>query len=583
MQLVSAVVLKPLTDTVQAVLNGKLLLDYDTQLAAELGLKVTAVAGDYNNNFKASLVIEPLVAGTEVDSLIMNQLLSTVKATDSGGGLLDLLGTNFNLLTTLKLQAFDQDITHPSSLESQDLTVQLGLITSSIQANSVVIKDNGSNLDQSSATSSVQIYGLGGNDTIKGSNYADIIRGGTGIDTIDGGAGNDLIIGGKGNDILTGGLGRDVFRWEAGDQGIVGTPAIDTIKDFDIRSVAQGGDALDLSSLLSGASRVGTNSVNIGQYLFFTENAGNTEIHISSTGNTATAVDQVIVLEGVTGFVGQFANKEDLISYLLKSGKLIIGDKTVDQATYDLIKGDNQLNIDIEIQDGDGDKALHEVDLTVGNLQDANKYLPDFDPNNVAPEVSVKLNQLLGLIGADALGLLDLSRQAYSVIDVNHNLQRVELVYQPVVNVGLTRATYYVSAELAAELGLKVEYVTKGGLLNLLGYSNTLIITSLDGKTISNLAINELLAAVELRAENGTLLTGNLLTTNVLNSVSLTAIDSQGESASASGDRLVDVNLLDKFSNGQEYIFEGSNVIDVLDHSVKTQSVRLYATMVTIR
>lgn len=160
---------------------------------------------------------------------------------------------------------------------------------------------------------------------------------------------------------------------------------------------------LDLSSLLSGASLVGTNSVNIGQYLFFTENAGNTEIHISSTGNTATAVDQSDCAWGVTGFVGQFANKEDLISYLLKSGKLIIGDKTVDQATYDLIKGDNQLNIDIEIQDGDGDKALHEVDLTVGNLQDANKYLPDFDPNNVAPEVSVKLNQLLGLIGADAL------------------------------------------------------------------------------------------------------------------------------------------------------------------------------------
>ncbi|WP_205666508.1 type I secretion C-terminal target domain-containing protein [Acinetobacter sp. ANC 4973] len=575
MQLVSAAVLKPLTDTVQAVLNSKLLLDYDAQLAAELGLKVTAVAGDYNNNFKASLVVESLTANGVVDSLAVNQLLSTVHAKDDGGGLLDLLGSNLNLLTSLKLQAFDQDGA-TSTPESQDITVQLGLITSSIQANSIVIKDNGSNLDQSGATSSVQIYGLGGDDTIIGSNFADIIRGGTGIDTIDGGAGNDLIIGGKGNDILTGGLGRDVFRWEAGDQGIVGTPAIDTIKDFDIRSVAQGGDVLDLSSLLSGASRVGTNSVNIGQYLFFTENAGNTEIHISSTGNTVTAVDQVIVLEGVTGFVGQFASKEDLISYLLKSGKLIIADKTVDQATYDLIKGDGELNIDIEIQDGDGDKALHEVDLTVGNLQDANKYLPDFDPNNVAPEVSVELNQLLGLIGADALGLLDLSRQAYSVIDVNHNLQRVELVYQPVVNVGLTRAYYSVSAELAAELGLKVESVTKGGLLNLLGYSNTLIITSLDGKTISNLAMNELLAAVELRAENGTLLTGNLLTADVLNSVSLTAIDSQGESASASGDRLVDVNLLDQFSNGQEYIFEGNTVANLLDHSTKIESVRLY-------
>src|SRR5690606_22648548 len=97
----------------------------------------------------------------------------------------------------------------------------------------------GSNLNQSAATQSVQIYGLDGDDTITGSDYADIIRGGEGDDTINGGAGNDIIIGGKGDDTLTGGLGRDVFRWEAGDQGT--TPATDTITDFDIRSVAQGG------------------------------------------------------------------------------------------------------------------------------------------------------------------------------------------------------------------------------------------------------------------------------------------------------------------------------------------------------
>ena len=546
-------------------------LQWSTELAQELGLTVATAGQTFNAGLFGSKLTITAINGLPVSSEVLNEFLGTIYIDNAA------LGIDLKVAPSYTLKVTDANTL--SDTESVTSVLGANVLGSTSAANSSIIKGtsaNDVNLDQSGATSSVRIYGLGGDDTIIGSNYADIIRGGTGIDTIDGGAGNDLIIGGKGNDILTGGLGRDVFRWEAGDQGIVGTPAIDTIKDFDIRSVAQGGDVLDLSSLLSGASRVGTNSVNIGQYLFFTENAGNTEIHISSTGNTVTAVDQVIVLEGVTGFVGQFANKEDLISYLLKSGKLIIGDKTVDQATYDLIKGDNQLNIDIEIQDGDGDKALHEVDLTVGNLQDANKYLPDFDPNNVAPEVSVKLNQLLGLIGADALGLLDLSRQAYSVIDVNHNLQRVELVYQPVVNVGLTRATYYVSAELAAELGLKVEYVTKGGLLNLLGYSNTLIITSLDGKTISNLAINELLAAVELRAENGTLLTGNLLTTNVLNSVSLTAIDSQGESASASGDRLVDVNLLDKFSNGQEYIFEGNTVANILDHSAKTESVRLY-------
>ncbi|MNZ01070.1 Poly(beta-D-mannuronate) C5 epimerase 5 [compost metagenome] len=564
---------KPLTDLLNQVLNGKLVLDYDVQLATELGLKVTAVAGDYNNNFKASLVIESLTANGVVDSLAVNQLLGTVEATDSDGGLLDLLGSNLNLLTTLKLQAFDHDGA-TSALESQDLTIQLGLITDGIQSTTTVIKDNGSNLNQSGATTSVQIFGLGGDDTITGSNFADIIRGGTGNDTINAGAGNDIIIGGKGNDTLTGGLGRDVFKWESGDQGTTVTPARDTVTDFDIRSVAQGGDIIDLSGLLPNADRVGTSSVNIGDYVWFVEVAGNTEIHISTAGNGG--VDQVIVLEGVTGFVGQFATQDELISYLLKSGKLVIGEQTLDQGTYDSIKADDHLNIDIEVKDGDGDTDTHNVDLTVGSLEDANKYQPDFDPNNVAPEISLEVSTLLGLIGVDALGLLDLSRQAYSVVDVNNNLQRVELVYQPVVNVGLTRAYFTVSAELAAELGLKVTSVTDGGLLNLLGYSNTLIITALDGGTISNLAINELLAAVEMRAEDGTLLTGNLLTTSVLDSVSMTAIDSQGASSSASGGSLIDVNLLDSFSNGDAFIFEGSGVVDNLNHSGAVEGVRLY-------
>ncbi|WP_354667313.1 type I secretion C-terminal target domain-containing protein [Acinetobacter johnsonii] len=578
-----APIVQPLTDLLNEVLNGKLVLDYDVQMATELGLKVTAVAGDYNNNFKASLVIESLTANGVIDSLAVNQLLGTVEATDSGGGLLDLLGSNLNLLTTLNLQATDQDGSL-SAPESQDLTIQLGLLSDGIQSNTTVIKDNGSNLNQSGATSSVQIFGLDGNDIITGSNFADIIRGGAGDDTIDSGAGNDIIIGGKGNDTMTGYLGRVVFKWEAGDQGTVSSAARDTILDFDTRSVAQGGDAIDLSGLLSGASRVGTNSINIGQYLYFVEIGGNTEIHISSTGgitditasDTVNAVDQVIVLEFVSDLLDQFNSQEELINFLLKSGKLIIGEQVLDQTTYDSNKADDHLNIDIEVKDGDGDTDTHNVDLTVGSLEDANQYQPDFDPNNVAPEISLEVNTLLGLIGVDALGLLDLSRQSYSVIDQNNNLQRVELVYQPVVNVGLTRAYFAVSTELATELGLKFTSVTDGGLLNLLGYSNTLIITALDGGTISNLAINELLAAVEMRAEDGTLLTGNLLTTNVLNSVSMTAIDSQGASSTKSGGSLIDVNLLDSFSNGDTFIFEGSNVTDNLDHSAATEGVRLY-------
>ena len=501
--------------------------------------------------------------------------MGTVRTTD-GQGVLDLLGSGVQLTTNMTLKAEDANGAVGSATPLSTL-VDVDLITSGTGSTVGVIKGTVGNdltLNQSGATTSVQIFGLDGDDTITGSNFADIIRGGTGNDTINAGAGNDIIIGGKGDDTLTGGIGRDVFKWESGDQGTTVTPARDTVIDFDIRSVAQGGDIIDLSGLLPNADRVGTSSVNIGDYVSFVEVAGNTEIHISTAGNGG--VDQVIVLEGVTGFVGQFASQDELISYLLKSGKLVIGEQTVDQATYDAIKTDNELNIGIEVKDGDGDTDTHTVDLGVGSLEDANQYQPNFDPNNVAPEISLEVSTLLGLIGVDALGLLDLSRQAYSVVDVNNNLQRVELVYQPVVNVGLTRAYFTVSTELATELGLKVTSVTDGGLLNLLGYSNTLIITALDGGTISNLAINELLAAVEMHAEDGTLLTGTLLTTNVLNSVSMTAIDSQGASSTESGGSLININLLDNFSNGSEFIFEGTTGVDALDQSTATDGVRLY-------
>src|SRR5690606_4475723 len=314
---------------------------------------------------------------------------------------LDLLLTEATLTTKLKLDVKDA-LGLTDSVETANLA-DVGLLipeSQNPQPSQFIIKDDGTNLDQSEATQSVQIYGLDGNDTITGSDYADIIRGGVGDDTIDGGAGNDIIIGGKGNDTLTGGLGRDVFRWEAGDQGDTTTPAIDRVTDFDIRSVAQGGDILDFSGLLSDATRVGTNSINISQYVKFVEvttqvngvDQTNTEIRISTAGDTINP-DQVIVLEGVTDFVEQFASQEELINYLLQSGKLIIAEQTVSAETYGSIKDDAELNLEVAIKDGDGDIAdsTHKLNLTVGTLETANQYQPDYDPNNVAPVVDVNM------------------------------------------------------------------------------------------------------------------------------------------------------------------------------------------------
>jgi Ca2+-binding RTX toxin-like protein len=78
---------------------------------------------------------------------------------------------------------------------------------------------------------SLNVYGLGGNDTIIGQNGLstltklsidggdgeDTIAGGDGDDAITGGSGDDHIDGNRGNDTLQGGSGNDTFEWDPGD------------------------------------------------------------------------------------------------------------------------------------------------------------------------------------------------------------------------------------------------------------------------------------------------------------------------------------------------------------------------------
>ncbi|HEY9099270.1 MAG TPA: type I secretion C-terminal target domain-containing protein [Thiobacillus sp.] len=167
------------------------------------------------------------------------------------------------------------------------------------------------------------LIGNGGNDQLFGGDGADRLEGGAGNDILDGGAGNDLLIGGSGNDTMTGGLGADTFRWMLADRGAPGTPARDTITDFDNTAV---GDKLDLRDLLVGEISTG-GSANLGNFLFFEKSGADTVVHVSSTGGfssgySAGAEDQTITLNGVDLIAG-FANNDAVITDLLSRSKLI--------------------------------------------------------------------------------------------------------------------------------------------------------------------------------------------------------------------------------------------------------------------
>jgi len=172
--------------------------------------------------------------------------------------------------------------------------------------------------DSDSGTISVTLVG---DNAIIGTAGNDVLMGGAGTDIISGGDGDDVISGGAGDDILTGGLGADTFVWTLADAGTPGTPAVDTITDFDATANS---DKLDLRDLLQGES-AGT----LTNYLHFEQAGSDTLIQISSSGGftggtyVAGETDQTIILNGIDLVSAYGTTDANIITNLLSQGKLV--------------------------------------------------------------------------------------------------------------------------------------------------------------------------------------------------------------------------------------------------------------------
>jgi len=194
--------------------------------------------------------------------------------------------------------------------------------------NDVLAGGNGTDVLNGDAGNDI-LRGNAGNDTLNGGIGNDLLEGGSGNDSLNGGAGTDTLLGGAGNDTMDGGAAdgvTDLFRWELADRGVQGTPAADTINNFSVASASAGGDVLDLRDLLQGENHnIGTG--NLTQFLSFELNAGNTIVHVSSTGGfgggySLSKEDQSITLTGVDLVTG-YANNQAIIQKLLDDQKLI--------------------------------------------------------------------------------------------------------------------------------------------------------------------------------------------------------------------------------------------------------------------
>ena len=134
-------------------------------------------------------------------------------------------------------------------------------------------------------------------------NFTFSVGSGTADLSITGGTGPDVLAGGAGDDTLTGGDGADRFFF--GDSG----DGADLITDF---ASGEGGDALDLRSLLSGYD---PDTSDIDDFLLLTEADGNTTLSVDANGAVGGAsFEELATLQGVTGLtLGELQANDNLL------------------------------------------------------------------------------------------------------------------------------------------------------------------------------------------------------------------------------------------------------------------------------
>ncbi|WP_288486053.1 Ig-like domain-containing protein, partial [uncultured Novosphingobium sp.] len=204
---------------------------------------------------------------------------------------------------------------------------------------------------------------------------------------------------------------------------------------------------------------------------------------------------------------------------------------------------------------------------TAGNIgSTASQSLAITAITQQAPLVQASGTSLLGLVGVEALNLIDLSTQSLTAVDPNNNLRSLQVRYAPALGLGLGAYTLTASAAVAAELGLQIAITNNAGVLGLVAPTSTLTISAINGGPIDNLAANELLATVHFQQNLP------LASLDVLNSTSISATDTTNLTSTSLTGTLLDLSLLN--SSGSPNLFEGDAGANTLNGTIGND--RLY-------
>jgi len=190
------------------------------------------------------------------------------------------------------------------------------------------------------------------------------------------------------------------------------------------------------------------------------------------------------------------------------------------------------------------------------------------DGSNVAPNVAVSDGGLLGLLGGNVAGLIDLNQQRFVVGDVNEDMTEVKVAFFSGVGVALGGGSWTYSEDLKDQFGYGISIATTG--FPVLGQTTTITITAPTGSVFDNQEITEFLGTVRT--------TQSFLSLTLGSSLTVTATDAEGNPESEVVSELLNLSLLDGLLGGTtpSYLKEGTDQGDILDHSTATSGVRIY-------
>ncbi|BBK29946.1 hemolysin type calcium-binding protein [Stella humosa] len=187
--------------------------------ASNLDLKILGQTFDFRSDVLQ--ISDPSLQANQFDLVENGTDLVIVKSRDATGAPLPAASVTYAYIPNMLLRQVGG--TDSSPVSSNIVLSNGGQLYIGDRITDTLTDDAGNDATAlSTQLQSVQVWGLGGADTISTGDGADRVYGNTGADSISGGAGNDSIYGGQENDTVSGGGGNDNVAGDAGNDQVNG-------------------------------------------------------------------------------------------------------------------------------------------------------------------------------------------------------------------------------------------------------------------------------------------------------------------------------------------------------------------------